>query len=360
MKPETISLKDFFRLRTIWCKFSILFLISIYVILIIYRSLSYVHIDDPIPDVTTVSVEIKSKFLEFTTAVEIGLYIKSFPVFDVTRNEFVAEAIIWFEFNSNEIDLNIIEKFSIENGELISKSPPDVRMSDEKTFARYNVVFKFRSNLDFSKFPIEDHRVSIILVNNYVSPAEMYFDDRQEHLSFMLSENLFLSNWKIVSTSVRPGYGVLKVDKNNSQRELMIPRVVYTIDLEQKSSKSLMIILIPIFAAVFFSLFSFLMAFDNFVGRYYISIGGVTAILGYRFVIENLSPKVGYFTLSDKLYIFFLALSMSIFFFQLMLAHIADKKETKIFWPFYIKVQDFIFLVMAIIFFVGVSVLIIL
>lgn len=337
-----------------------IFFASIYVILLVYRTLSYVYIDDPIPDLTTISVDIRSKFLEFTAQIGVGMYIKSFPVFDVPKNEFVAESIIWFEFNSNEVDLNMVEKFSIENGEILFKSSPDVRITDDKTFARYNVVFKFRSNLDFSKFPLEDHRVSIILVNNYVSPSEMYFDDRQERISFMLSENIFLSNWKVVSTSMRPGYGIVSVDKNNPDRQIMIPKIVYTIDIEQKSSKGSMIILIPMFAAIFFSLFSFLMAFSNFVGRYYLSIGAVTALLGYRFVIENLSPKVGYFMLSDKLYIFFLIISMCTFFFQVMLAHIADRPEHKVFWPFYTKFQDFVFLFITIVFFVGVSLLIIL
>jgi hypothetical protein len=44
-----------------------------------------------------------------------------------------------------------------------------------------------------------------------------------------------------------------------------------------------------------------------------IAAGSVTGILAYRFVIANMSPKVGYFVFSDYLFFLFLTMSTLVF-----------------------------------------------
>jgi hypothetical protein len=53
-----------------------------------------------------------------------------------------------------------------------------------------------------------------------------------------------------------------------------------------------------------------------------VSIATITAIIAYRFVIERISPAVGYFVLSDYVFILLLIACCAIFIFNLFTAKI--------------------------------------
>ena len=78
------------------------------------------------------------------------------------------------------------------------------------------------------------------------------------------------------------------------------------------------IIFIPLLTAIFFSLLSFALAVSNLIGRFSITITAVTALLGYRFVIERMMPSVSYFTTTDMVYTILLLFALLCFVFQLV------------------------------------------
>jgi hypothetical protein len=97
------------------------------------------------------------------------------------------------------------------------------------------------------------------------------------------------------------------------------PKAIFTINFQKAGINKILLIFVPLFAAVFIALFTFLMSFNSFQGKTTLGVTAVTALLGYRFVIQQMSPSVGYFTLTDKLFIFFLIFSFCIFVFQITL-----------------------------------------
>jgi hypothetical protein len=67
------------------------------------------------------------------------------------------------------------------------------------------------------------------------------------------------------------------------------------------------------------SLFSFLMALSNYVGRFSLASAGISAQLGYRFVLDKMIPEVSYFTIADSLYLVLLVMSFLVFASQLFI-----------------------------------------
>ena len=47
-----------------------------------------------------------------TVRVKTGMFIKSFPVFDVTTGLFIMDALVWFEFNQSLISMEGIDNFT--------------------------------------------------------------------------------------------------------------------------------------------------------------------------------------------------------------------------------------------------------
>ncbi len=291
----------------------------LYVLFLFKATLSTFRTEDKIPNVKTIGLLMQKDFRYISAKVRTGMYIKNFPTFDFVNNRFVVDGLVWFEFNQDEIMLDTIDKFSFQNSKIIKKEGPIVRSYDDKILALYNVQFETKTDLNFYRFPLEDHRVSIVLTNEATSPSEMYFDDRSKWSSLVIADNIFTSNWEVHNKNILLGYKELGFDRFNKQRRAQHPTVVFTVDFKKIGIKKVLIIFIPIFFAVFLALFTFLMSFNSHLGKFTLSVSSVTALLGYRFVIQKMMPKVGYLTVTDMLYFFFLFFAIAIFIFQLLL-----------------------------------------
>lgn len=300
-------------------KFFLFILLFFYVIGLFAFSLRSFRSDDAIPDVKVISVKMRKQFRDLSIKINTGIYIRNFSTFDFITNNFVVDAMVWFEFNKNEILLKTIDQFSFENSTITYKSPPYVTMHGEKMLVQYDVIVDVKTDVNFYRFPLEDHRLSLVLTNRFVTPNEMYFDDSNDALSFKVSDRLFTSNWRIHNLHGASGYASLYFDQHNPHRKMQSPKAIFTIDFQKSGINKILLIFVPLFAAAFIALFTFLMSFNSFQGKTTLGVTAVTALLGYRFVIQQMSPSVGYFTLTDKLFIFFLIFSFFIFVFQIIL-----------------------------------------
>jgi hypothetical protein len=226
--------------------------------------------------------------------------------------------MIWFEFDKNEIMLKTINQFSFENSKILQKSEPYITLHNDKTLVQYDVIFETQTDINFYRFPLEDHRLSIVLTNNFISPNEMYFSFGA--LSFIVSDRIFTSDWNVHELRSISGYTSMAFDKYAPQREMSSPKAIFTIDFQKAGINKILLIFVPLFAAIFLALFSFLMSFNNHSGKATVGLTAITALLGYRFVIQQISPPVGYFTLTDKIFIFFLFFAFLIYIFHVLLS----------------------------------------
>ena len=119
-------------IQTLWFKFFVLTLVIFFIILFFVRTLSRFNSTDPLPPLKSITQESTKEFAAFTVHVNTGLFIRNFSYFNMIKNEFIADMIVWFEFNSDEITLNTVSRFSFENGEILKKSLPDVKIVNKK------------------------------------------------------------------------------------------------------------------------------------------------------------------------------------------------------------------------------------
>jgi hypothetical protein len=313
------KIKPFFNLFDLKFKITLFVAVFFYVILLFFLSLREFRTDDPTPKVKEISFKMRKNYRDLSTKVRAGLFIKNFPTFDFTSNNFTIDAIVWFEYNKNEVMQSTIDKFSFDNSKMLHKSAPHVSMHHDKILATYDVVFEAKTDLDFHRFPLEDHRLSLVLTNNAVVPSEMFFDYEANAISLRVSEKLFTSNWLVHSLETGSGYTALHIDEHNKRKIIRTPKAVFTINFEKSGINKILIIFVPLFAAIFLALLTFLLSFNSASAKTTLSVTAVTALLGYRFVIQQISPPVGYFTITDKIFVFFIGLSFLIMLFQLIL-----------------------------------------
>jgi len=291
-----------------------IFLIAInlvLVILILNKPLNTFISTDPPPQIEVVSRE-KG---HIGYPVEAGMHIENFHEFDLTKNKFVLNAIVWFKFNPAVLSLDTIEKFSFEKGDILSKSEPRTKLVGNKVLARYRIKFKFTSNLDYRAFPLNSHRLYITLTNKTVSPKEMLFQASES--GFTLSKNILVPGWKKTKHRVITGYSESLLDRTDPTIKIQHPVLVFEIDFMRSGIRQLLVLFIPLFFMFYLTLFSLSLGATQYTSRIGVSLGNISAFIGYRFVVEGVSPKVGYSMFIDLVFHLLLFISFFVFFINL-------------------------------------------
>ena len=304
----------------------LLILFPLYLIILFNYPLSQFTITDKTPDLLIIDAAKQREFGAFTVKVKTGMFIKGFSTFDIINNRFVFDALIWFEFNSDEIMLESISKFSFDNGKILSKSLPDLKVLGNSTIATYDTRIEVRADLDYSKFPLEDHRLSIMMSNNSVTPYEMFF--LTDNTRFQIAPDISISNWKVRDLNTDSGYLSPQLDTQNPEKNASFPKAMFILNLQKSGVRKVLVIFIPIFLAMMLAFFSFMMSYVNTVGRLTLASSGVSAQLGYRFVLERMLPEVSYFTTTDKLYLLLLLVSFLVFVAQLFIGRYFNLKKS--------------------------------
>lgn len=258
------------------------------------------------------------KFQSNPAVVSVGLFVDDFSEFDVVKNKFSFAGIVWFEFDPSIASLEDIDRFSFEQGKVIEKSPPNIQLVNNRLFVRYMIRVDFKTMLDYRLFPLDDHLVSVILINRFISPQQMVFNSGIKN--FTLAEATNIGGWQIVDRSVRTGYSTAYLQSDNRQIDLNHPKVVFSMSVKRDGIQGILLIFLPLFLIAFITLFA--LSFDpEESSRSILSLAtsGVASLIGYRFVIQSVSPDIGYFMLSDHIFILFLAFVFAIFAFTLLL-----------------------------------------
>jgi hypothetical protein len=247
--------------------------------------------------------------------VQTGLFIKNFSTFDIIKNTFTMDAIIWFTFNPKNISIDTIEEFAFEKGVITNKSKPILEEKTDTILAQYEIRVQFTSNFDYRLFPFDDHRIFLTLINRKMHPDEMIFSSQASHLNW--PEKIYTSDVKLVGKHVETGYSRAQFVEGNTEFIKESPRVIFALDFSKPGVRSILLILIPIILTFFMSLFS--LSLDPQIHMrniFTLALSGVASLFSYRFVIELLSPSVGYFTVADYVYTYILICSFFIFIFS--------------------------------------------
>jgi hypothetical protein len=279
---------------------------------IMYKNYYTFKAFDPKPELHHYALSPENSAIQ---VVHTGIFIKNFSTFDITKNTFIMDALIWFSFDPNKVSLETIEEFAFEKGTMTHKSKPIIENKADTTVAQYDIRVQFTSNFDYRLFPFDDHRVFMTLINKKMRPHEIIFASQNSHLN--LAEKIYTGGLKLLGKSVSTGFSRAQLVEGDTELSLESSRAVFALDFSKPGLRSILLILIPIIITFFMSLFS--LSLDPHLHMRTIAmlaLSGVASLFNYRFVIEVLSPSVGYFTLADYVYTYILICSFFIFLFS--------------------------------------------
>lgn len=269
------------------------------------------------------------------TQVSVGLNIQNFLTFDIINNNFVADVNVWFEYNPAQVTVEELRQFDFNKGTILDKREPVVKqLSADTMLARFDMRVQFTSNLNYKYFPIDSHKVFLTLNNKTLDARKVEFVHAN---SFVFDKNIYIPGYKIYGTQQHYGYSTIVLDAHNEQKIFNYPRAVFEIDAQQQSSRNFIFIVLPMIIILLITMCAFVLSlkihFSTVLG---IASAGVGALMGYRYVIEKVSPRVSYYMLSDHIFVLFLVILFIIFFIDIFYREKIDKSRPLILLILYI------------------------
>lgn len=255
--------------------------------------------------------------------VAVGLRINNFELFDMNNDKFIFDGVLSFEFDPSLVSLNTLEQVSFNNGKILQISTPTTQLISGKLFARYNIKVQFTNYISYKLFPMDDHRLSIILVLKNVSPDEIIFNSQNSN--FVIGQDMNFSGWNKSAQNVETGYLEETLDQYDTNKTINYPAAVFSIDYGRKSNiRNTITIIFPMLALFFIALFSLILDRERELSLILsISTQSIVGLIAFRFVMENLSPKVGYFLYADYFFFFFLSLMFCVLLVNMIGDHIS-------------------------------------
>jgi hypothetical protein len=265
---------------------------------------------EPIKKLTTEDEIINDKIIKDTIkkaiVIKAGLFIENFTTFNIPDEKFVLDMVVWFEFDKNKIETELIGKFSIEDGYIEKKSSPIVTENEKTTIIKYHISVNLRLPLDFHQFPFNDHRINLKIHNRHMKPEEFTLITKKTFCTF--SETFFMPDWKIKRIEgehmidAMHGFVTYDIGGEVKDRNDFFPAVLFSFTMSNTGWFGIIMLLLPLFILLYLSILC-LMADVNSFFRLSGTAGFLTTIfLSYRFNTAAYTPKLGYATLADWIF----------------------------------------------------------
>ena len=319
-----LAIPPFF--KTIKFQLSAMLLASFYIMLLFTWQYKQTIITEDMP----IFLQVDEKTKQLANPITVGIHINSFPEFSFYQNNFTIDAIVWFRFAKASESLDTLNMFTfenskmLENGELIYKSKPMIKILDKDVVVSYHVQANFMSDLKFKKFPISDHRLNIILQNRSATAEEIVFVTDPKNLT--LSGNIMVKNWVPKKMAASAGYVKSVINQDQKDMHITYPAAAFSIDFEGQGAQLPISLYFPLFLLFFIILISLMLSLSD-SNRLSLASAGVPALVLFRLVIDAVSPSTGYPTHIDQVYYMISFLSLIILFFQTYIVLIAQKDK---------------------------------
>jgi len=277
---------------------------------------TYRPVDNEYKPLTPLSTPAISQLSANPEQVDIGLIIDDFQKFDIYDNDFLFNGILWIAFNPNIVPFEAIDQIALVNGTFVEKSKASVTAVGDKAFARYAVKIAFRNtSITYKTFPADDHILHLIVTYYGTMAGDVIFKAARSNL--VINDDLTPMGWGLINTQVASGYLKNTIKTESGNVNATTPGVIFYLYCQKISLSSLLTLILPLVIFFLMGLYSFAIPYSSATARLSLTAQSIIAIVAFRFVIETISPKTGYFLVSDYFFLLFLLVSIIVFFVNL-------------------------------------------
>lgn len=261
--------------------------------------------------------------------VGIGVYVDRVPALTMRDSFWTADFYIWFTWQGE--DLHPGETFQIVNGEILSRTKLKEKVDDAgRHYALYRVVARTTKVFDTTRFPRDDHLLTIMIEDNALQSYQLRYvsDDANSDISSRVS----VPGYKVYQTSsvVKPhSYKTTRGDPDlPADYKATYSQYIYGIWIARPTWGLHLKMFLTLYAAILISMIGF---FTTPSHRFGLVIGSFFAAVANTYITSSIVPETGIATLADVINGIGVATIAIIMFQTIISQHFYDKMKQEVF-----------------------------
>lgn len=233
--------------------------------------------------------------------VRIGAFINDIYDLNLSDKSFSAQFWVWFNYANPE--LKPLESLEIPNAKSLEYSLEFNEASSGIQWTGKKVTAVIKKDWDIRRFPFDKQTMTIVLEESDKDVGTMVYAADTENTK--LEPDLTLSNWEITGfelSAETKRYNTTYGDPSlNTGSEY--PRATLNIFIKRKSWGLFFSLFTGLYVAFFISSLVFFIDPIDVDPRFGLSVGGLFAAVGNKYIVDSILPQSTTFTLVDKLHI---------------------------------------------------------
>lgn len=263
---------------------------------------------------------------------KIGLYINCLYDFKIDQKSYMADFWMWMNYTDDS--LNFENHQDITNSKNYEFSHYSVEKQNGFNWASQKCKAEMMHQWDVSNYPFDKQKLLIKIENAENDTTSLvYVADRE---NTRLDSCFVTSEWNIESFDIKENirtyasnYGDPSLNEGSSY-----PQVILEINIKRNHSWLLLLkLLTGAYVAFLISALVFFVSSDNQDSRFGLTVGGLFAAIGNKYIIESVVPTSNTSSLLDNVHnitFAFILLIVIICIFSLRLHESEDEKKRRL------------------------------
>ncbi len=234
--------------------------------------------------------------------VKIGAFISD--IFDINLSDKSFSAQFWVWFNYKNEELKPLETLEVTNAKEVESSLDFVEPKNGIFWAGKKVKAVVKKDWDIRKFPFDSQTMRIELEDSNSDIESLVYVADTENTK--LDPEFVLPNWTIEHFALVAGtkkYATSYGDPALSGGSSEYPHAEIVLQVKRHSWGLFFSLFTGMYVAFFISSLVFLIDPIDVDPRFGLSVGGLFAAVGNKYIVDSILPQSTTFTLVDKLHI---------------------------------------------------------
>ena len=232
--------------------------------------------------------------------VRIGAFVNDIYDINLGEQRFAAQFWVWFNYRKSE--LNPLETLEIPNAKAVNTSLASVEEKNGLIWAAQRIDAVMKKDWDIRNFPFDAQQMIIELEESNRDIGSLVYVADVDNTK--LDDRVSLNNWIIEGYAITTG--VKKYDTTYGDPTLSgssaYPQASLTISIKRKSWGLFFSLFTGLYVAFFISSLVFFIDPVDVDPRFGLSVGGLFAAVGNKYIVDSMLPESTTFTLVDKLH----------------------------------------------------------
>ncbi len=233
--------------------------------------------------------------------VRVGAFINDIYDINLSEKSFSAQFWVWFNYHNPE--LHPLESLEIANAKEVDASLDFTEPKNGLIWSGKKITAVVKKDWDVRRFPFDEQQMTIVLEESDKDTSAMVY--LADTANTRLYDKLTLPNWKIERFELQAGtktYETTYGDPTLSGSSAY-PFATLDIFIKRKSWGLFFSLFTGMYVAFFIASLVFFIDPIDVDPRFGLSVGGLFAAVGNKYIVDSILPQSTTFTLVDKLHI---------------------------------------------------------